>query len=53
MRIKCLSTFLDGARRFEADDACTVPDEDAQRFIAQGWAVAEGEQPADPAMARQ
>lgn len=39
MRIKCLTTFLEGRDRFEAGDVRTVPDADAARFIAAGWAA--------------
>ena len=39
MRIKCLTTFLDGAERFEKDDIRTVDEARAQRFLAHGWAV--------------
>lgn len=42
MRIKCLTTFLDGSDRFERDDLRTVDDERGAYFIAQGWAAAEG-----------
>lgn len=42
MRIHCLTPFLDGADRFEKDDQRTVDDERGARFIANGWAVAEG-----------
>lgn len=38
MKIKCLSTFLDGADRFEQDDTRTVADERGAYFIEQGWA---------------
>jgi hypothetical protein len=38
MRIKCLTTFLDGAERFAADDIRTVPDERGAYFVANGWA---------------
>lgn len=46
MRIHCTTTFLAGPTRFEKDDICTVPDADGARFIANGWAVAEGDAPA-------
>lgn len=54
MRIHCTTTFLDGRDRFEAGDTRTVADDDAARFIAAGWATAEGAAaspaaPADPA----
>jgi hypothetical protein len=42
MKILCTTTFLDGQRRFEKDDVCTVQDEDGARFCAQGWATSEG-----------
>ncbi len=46
MRIKVLTTFLDGRDKFHADDVRTVEDEEAaQRFIAAGWAVEYGQQP--------
>ena len=45
MRIECLTTFLDGAERFEKGDMRTVDDDRAQRFIAHGWAVVPGEEP--------
>ena len=52
MRIHILTTFLDGRDRFEAGDKRTVPDADAQRFIAAGWArPADGDQAAAPAAA--
>lgn len=38
MRIKCLTTFLDGKDRFEKDDQRTVDDERGARFCANGWA---------------
>lgn len=38
MKILCLTTFLDGAIRYEKDDQCTVSDEDGARFCAAGWA---------------
>lgn len=38
MRIQCLTTFLDGADRFEQGDVRTVPDERGAYFVAQGWA---------------
>jgi hypothetical protein len=41
MRIHCLTTFLDGTRRFEQDDKVTVSDEDGARFIKNGWAASE------------
>ena len=53
MRIKCLTTFLDGPRRFEAGDLVTVPDEDAARFFAHGWACEPGKEPAQAAQAAQ
>lgn len=42
MRIECTDTFLDGRDRFEKGDIRTVPDSDAQRFIASGWAIEAG-----------
>jgi hypothetical protein len=39
MRIKALTTFLHGRKRFERDDVRTVPDADAAYFLAHGWAV--------------
>ncbi len=44
MRIKCITTFIDGSRRFEKDDSVTVDDADGARFCGHGWAVADGEQ---------
>lgn len=38
MRIHIESTFLDGRDRFEEGDTRSVPDADAARFIAAGWA---------------
>lgn len=38
MKIKCLTTFLDGKERFEKDDGRTVDDERGARFVANGWA---------------
>lgn len=46
MRIECLTTFLEGARRFEKGDVCTVDDALGHKFVALGWAVAPGEAPA-------
>lgn len=37
MKIKCLTTFLDGKERFEKDDVRTVDDERGARFVANGW----------------
>lgn len=54
MRITCLTTFLDGQRRFEKGDVVTVPDADAAKFQAHGWASADGvaaEPPAVPEVA--
>jgi hypothetical protein len=42
MRIECTDTFLDGRDRFEKGDTRSVPDADAQRFIASGWAIEVG-----------
>lgn len=52
MRIQCLTTFLDGRDRFEQGDVRTVGDEAGARFVAAGWAVAEGDVP-QPAAAAQ
>ena len=38
MRIHCLTTFLDGVDRFEADDTRTVDDARGAYFIEKGWA---------------
>lgn len=38
MKIKCLTTFLDGTERFEQDDVRTVADERGAAFVAAGWA---------------
>lgn len=38
MKIKCLTTFLDGKERFEKDDVRTVDDERGAQFVANGWA---------------
>lgn len=42
MRIECLTTFMDGAERFEAGDVRTVDDSRASAFVAHGWAKPEG-----------
>jgi len=49
MRIKVLTTFLDGRDRFEKDDHRVVQptdtetaEERAMRFISNGWVSAEG-----------
>lgn len=42
MRIEILTTFIDGRDRFEKDDIRTVSDEDAARFIKNGWAKPAG-----------
>lgn len=42
MKITCLTTFLDGAERFEKDDVRTVEDERGAYFVDQGWASADG-----------
>lgn len=49
MRIHCLTPFLDGTDRFEKDDHRTVDDERGARFVAAGWAVAEGGEAVAPA----
>lgn len=38
MKIKCITTFLDGTERFEQDDVRTVSDERGAAFVAVGWA---------------
>lgn len=38
MKIKCLTTFLDGKNRFEKDDVRTVDDDSGASFVANGWA---------------
>lgn len=49
MKIIVTTTFLEGRERFEQGDHRTVSDEDGARFIANGWAVADGETaPTDP-----
>ncbi len=37
MKIKALTTFLDGRDRFEKGDIRTVDDEAGARFVANGW----------------
>lgn len=51
MRIQCLTTFLDGRDRYEQGDVRTVPDEAGARFVAAGWAVADGDVPPPAAAA--
>lgn len=51
MKIECLITFLDGTRRFETGDICTVEDTDGTRFVANGWAKAAGSEAAPVAPA--
>lgn len=46
MKITCLTTFLDGADRFEKDDTRTVSDERGAYFISNGWAAEAGTQAA-------
>lgn len=41
-RIHCLTTFLDDRDRFEAGETRIVEDDRAARFIAAGWASADG-----------
>lgn len=49
MKIIVITTFLEGRDRFEKDDRRTVTDEDGARFIANGWAVKDGDAvPTDP-----
>lgn len=38
MKIKCLTTFLDGKDKYHKDDVRTVSDDDGSRFVANGWA---------------
>jgi hypothetical protein len=45
MKIRALTTFLDGRDRFEADDQRTVDDARGHRFVAHGWAVEVGQEP--------
>lgn len=47
MRITCTTTFLDGRDRFEAGETRVVDDERGARFVANGWATADGDAPAD------
>lgn len=42
MKIVCITTFLDGPDRFEMGDVRTVDEDRAARFIAAGWAHADG-----------
>lgn len=42
MKITCTTTFLDGPERFESGDVRQVDDERGARFVAAGWATAEG-----------
>ena len=56
MRIKCLTTFLDGKDRFEKDDIRAVHATDtetaeqrASRFVSNGWAEADGVVTVEPA----
>lgn len=42
MKVTCTCTFLDGRDRFEAGDVRQVDDERGARFVAAGWATAEG-----------
>lgn len=49
MQIKCLTTFLDGRDRFEQGDTRAVSDEQADRFIAAGWASSLDGQAVQPA----
>ena len=48
MKIKALTTFLDGEDRFEQDDIRTIADELAIYFVSQGWAKDETGQLAEP-----
>ncbi len=41
MKIKALTTFLDGADRFEKDDIRTVSDDRGNYFVSQGWALSD------------
>lgn len=41
MKIKCLTTFLDGADRFEEGDIRTVSDEKGSYFVSLGWALSD------------
>jgi hypothetical protein len=43
VKIKCLTTFLDGTRRFEVGDEVTVDAADGTRFVVAGWAKTEGD----------
>ncbi len=38
MKIEALTTFLDGADRFEKEDVRTVDDERGAYFVSNGWA---------------
>ncbi len=38
MKIQCLTTFLEGADRFEEGDIRTVQDDVGVRLVANGWA---------------
>ena len=38
MKIEVITTFLDGAERFENGDQRTVDDERGARFVSLGWA---------------
>lgn len=46
MKINCTTTFKEGTDTFHEGDQRTVSDEDGARFIANGWAVEVGGEPA-------
>jgi hypothetical protein len=39
MKIKALTTFLDGTDRYEIGDIRSIGDEKANYFVSQGWAI--------------
>lgn len=39
MKIKAITTFIDGTDRFEAGDQRTVEDERGAYFVGNGWAI--------------
>lgn len=49
MRIHCLTTFMDGADRFERDEVRHIDDARAARFIQHGWARQDDAAPAPAA----
>lgn len=45
MHVRILSTFLDGATRYEQGETRSMPDDTAVKFARRGWVLVDGVTP--------